>query len=442
MILQASKRGGGTELGRHLTNQRDNEHVEVHEVRGFMSETVMGAMKEVQAMSLGTKCRQYLFSLSLSPPQAESVRAEVFETAIDQIEERLGLTGQPRMVVFHEKEGRRHAHCVWSRIDANTMTARDLPFFKMKLRDVSKQLYLENGWQMPRGFVDSKLRDPRNFSLAEYQQASRAGLDAKAVKATVQECWAVSADSQAFGKELETRGLFLAKGDRRGHVIMTHEGEVFALSRMVDKKAKEVVAKLGEPDSLRSVDETRQHIVQTMTPRLQSHIREAKRIAANQMKPLLEKRQDLQTRHAQEREKLDEGQRRRHQTETRERAMRIAKGFRGLWDRISGEHAKIKKQNEVEAFFGLQRDRDQRHALIEAQMVERRTLQADIVEARHRHARQVLLLYKDAAQYRDMQRVESEPSREFNRAASNHTERADRGRDPAPRPKGRGLELG
>lgn len=442
MILQASKRSGGAELARHLTNDRDNEHVEVHEVRGFMSETVMGAMKEAQALSLGTKCRQYLFSLSLSPPQTESVRTEVFETAIDQIEERLGLTGQPRMIVFHEKEGRRHAHCVWSRIDANTMTARDLPFFKMKLREVSKQLYLENGWQMPRGFVDSKLRDPRNFTLAEYQQARRAGLDAKVLNATVQECWAVSADPQSFSNELEARGLFLAKGDRRGHVVMTHEGEVFALSRMVDKKSKEVVAKLGEPDALRSVDETRQHIAKAMTPRLQNHIREAKRIAANQMKPLLEKRQDLKTRHAQEREKLDEGQRRRHQTETRERGMRFTKGFRGLWDRISGEHAKIKKQNEVEAFFGLQRDRQQRHTLVEAQLEERRTLQADILEARHRHARQVLLLYKDAAQYQAMQGVETATSREFNRTATNRTERTSRGRDVASRPRGLGLELG
>lgn len=77
------------------------------------------------------------------------------------------------MIVFHEKEGRRHAHAVWSRIDPETMTAKPLPFFKTKLREISKQLYLENGWQMPRGFVDSQRRDPRNFTLAEWQQAKR-----------------------------------------------------------------------------------------------------------------------------------------------------------------------------------------------------------------------------------------------------------------------------
>lgn len=124
MILKGLQRGGGKALGLHLLNAEQNEHVEIHEVRGFMSDTVLGAFKEAQAMASGTRCKQYLFSLSLSPPENENVHAEVFEGAIAEIEEKLGLEGQPRVVVFHEKEGRRHAHAVWSRIDADTMTAK------------------------------------------------------------------------------------------------------------------------------------------------------------------------------------------------------------------------------------------------------------------------------------------------------------------------------
>ena len=62
--------------------------------------------------------------------------------------------GQPRAVVFREKDGRRHAHVVWSRIDAGKMKAINLPRFKLKLRDVSPQLYMDHGWQMPRGMHD------------------------------------------------------------------------------------------------------------------------------------------------------------------------------------------------------------------------------------------------------------------------------------------------
>ena len=106
MILKASQRGGGQDLAAHLMKLDDNEHVLVHELRGFASSNLKDAFKESEAISRGTKCRQYLFSLSLSPPQQEQVPVKVFEETINRIEDRLGLEGQPRAIVFHEKEGR------------------------------------------------------------------------------------------------------------------------------------------------------------------------------------------------------------------------------------------------------------------------------------------------------------------------------------------------
>lgn len=192
MILKGSQRGGAKQLGLHLLKTTENEHVEIHDVRGFMTDNVVGALREAEAVSKGTKCRQFLFSVSLNPPETESVRIETFEQAIAAIEEKHGLTDQPRVVVFHEKEGRRHCHAVWSRIDAETMTAKPLPFFKNKLMEVSKQLYLEHGWQMPKGFTNTKDRDPRNFTLAEWQQAKRIERHAGDLKADIQEAWAIS----------------------------------------------------------------------------------------------------------------------------------------------------------------------------------------------------------------------------------------------------------
>ena len=89
--------------------------------------------------------------LSLSPPIGAKVSEEEFERAADQAEQALGLDGQPRAIVFHEKEGRRHAHVVWSRIDPATMTAINLPHFKRKLTALSRELYLENNWTLPDG---------------------------------------------------------------------------------------------------------------------------------------------------------------------------------------------------------------------------------------------------------------------------------------------------
>ena len=35
----------------------------------------------------------------------------------------MGLTDQPRAVIFHEKNGREHAHVIWSRTDTEQMRA-------------------------------------------------------------------------------------------------------------------------------------------------------------------------------------------------------------------------------------------------------------------------------------------------------------------------------
>ncbi|MEO0062747.1 MAG: hypothetical protein RLZZ08_1307, partial [Pseudomonadota bacterium] len=50
MIFKASKRSGGRQLGSHLLKTEENEHVEIHEVSGFISDTVMGAMNEAYTL--------------------------------------------------------------------------------------------------------------------------------------------------------------------------------------------------------------------------------------------------------------------------------------------------------------------------------------------------------------------------------------------------------
>lgn len=58
MILKGSQRAGGMQLALHLLNKTDeNEHVEIHEIRGFISNTPIEAFNEAYAISRGTKCR-------------------------------------------------------------------------------------------------------------------------------------------------------------------------------------------------------------------------------------------------------------------------------------------------------------------------------------------------------------------------------------------------
>lgn len=395
MILKGSKRGGAVDLGKHLLKP-ENEHVEIHEIRGFVADNVVGAFKEAQAISRGTKCSKFLFSLSLSPPEAENVPVKAFEDAIETIESKLGLNGQPRVIVFHEKEGRRHAHCVWSRIDADTMTAIDMPHFKLKLQDVARKLYLEHGWTMPDGLLDSALRNPLNFDRKEWFQAKRSGQDPRIIKAFFQQSWAASDSGKAFQQALEQRGYFLARGDRRAVVAVDIHGEVYAVARWANVKSKDVVNRMGDAlSALPSVDEAKEHIAGMVREKMQGFVSYAItdfRIAAQGMEA---KRLAMVERHRAARHDLQTGQDERWIEESRQRAERFRRGMLGLWDRLTGKHAKLRQRNEIEFAVAAARDAEEKQALIERQLDERRQLQREIQHARRVHTHEVTQLNRE-----------------------------------------------
>lgn len=112
MILKGNNRANGAELAIHLM-KTENESVIVHEMRGFAAAELKGAFQEIQAISRATRCKKYLYSLSLNPPANENASTAEFEEAIEKAEKMLGLAGQPRAIVFHIKDSRRHCHVVW-----------------------------------------------------------------------------------------------------------------------------------------------------------------------------------------------------------------------------------------------------------------------------------------------------------------------------------------
>ena len=399
MILKGSQRAGGTQLAIHLLKTDENEHVEIHEVSGFMGDTPMEAFNETYAISRGTKCQQFLFSLSLSPPETESVPVSAFEQAIHDIEQKIGLAGQPRVIVFHEKEGRRHAHCVWSRIDVEKMRAINLPHFKLKLRDISRELYLEHGWQMPRGLVNSKECNPLNFTQAEWQQAKRIKQDPRLIKQAFQDCWAISDSRAAFAGALEERGYYLAKGDRRGFVAIDWRGEVYAVSRWVGIKAKEITAKLGDPEALPSIVDTEKRLADKFTDKLLQFVDETISSQDKTDRLLKQKRQILAGRHQQERAQLRQIQKNGQQQETLVRSSRLPTGLKALWFRVTGKYRAIKKENEANAKQCKSRDQAERQKLIDQQLRERRYLQHEIRLMRHQHGIQIKKLNRDMGEY-------------------------------------------
>ncbi|MEM6661446.1 MAG: relaxase/mobilization nuclease domain-containing protein [Pseudomonadota bacterium] len=399
MILKARERGDAPQLASYLLSMRDNEHVELHEVRGFMSDDLHEAFSEAEAVASGTKCKNHLFSMSLNPPEDQTVNREVFEQAIEQIERKLDLIDHPRALVFHEKEGRRHAHAVWSRIDSETMRAKNMAFYKDKLMDVSRDLYLEHGWDMPNGMIDRNMRSPLNYSLAKYQQAKRAKQDPRLIKAAIQECWKSSDSGASLEKALEEKGFFLAEGNRRAVLAVDVRGNEFSLSRACGVKEKDIRARIPEKDKLSSLDDRRAMIAGRMTKKLKSYLHEVD-AGHRRSSPALEyKRQQMQARHAEERKTEMRRIEQRDQREAMMRASRLPIGFKGIWSRITGGFSKIKQQNEMDALRAWERDRAEKDRLIARQLDERQRLQQSIRKQREDRSKEVAQIRKEIAAY-------------------------------------------
>ena len=260
MILKGSARGGGADLALHLMNAFDNERVEVGQVRGTVAEDLHGAFGEYEAIAAGTRCKRPLYSLSINP--SAPLSRERYLAAIDRIETGLGLNGQPRAVVFHVKNGREHCHVVWSRIDARTMKAVHLSHDRMKLRALSRELAREFGLKLPEGLERDKGEQrgqQKDMTLGEKRQAEQTGIAPEKRRREITKAWQASDSAEAFRAALSQKGYILAKGDRRGFVVIDRYGDVHSLARQIEGvKARELKAKLAPlADQLPTVDQAR-----------------------------------------------------------------------------------------------------------------------------------------------------------------------------------------
>lgn len=376
MILKASQRGGASALAAHLMNGHDNEHVEVHAINGFLGSTVSDAFTEIEALSKGTRCKQYLFSLSLSPPPDKKISTKLFEKTIERIAKKHGLQNQPHVIVFHEKQGRRHAHCVWSRIDGENMRAINLPYFKNKLMEIGKSIYIEQGWELPNGHIDKSLRNPLNFTLAEWQQAKHQKRDPKTIKAEIKALWLSQKSKQGFEKTLNQRGYYLACGNpRRSFVIVDWMGQVRSLTRHTGAKVKELTEFLGNAENLPSVDNVKQQLTIKLQSNIKQNMQQLHQEYEQQLKPLNQQKLAMAKSHDQERKALRDKQEQTliHQRQTQQKS--LLRGLRGWWQRFTGERLRINRKQEQLTLQLFQQNQKSMDDLIYRQIEERQDLQ-------------------------------------------------------------------
>lgn len=237
MICKGSKRSGSGGLATHLL-KTDNERVVIVELKHTATQDLHEALKDMELAAKMTKAKTGLYHAQINPAMGEDMPPEKWQYAVDEMEKRLGLDGQPRAVVYHEKKGRPHMHVVWQRTDIE----------QGKVIDTKNDYYIHKklGRDLEKQFGHQHLQDSFNKnweSMNERQQTIRDGYTPKQLKARISEIYKKNQDPKQLQSELKKAGFDLAQG-RRGVVLVSEKGEIHSLMRFTGEKKKEVEKKL------------------------------------------------------------------------------------------------------------------------------------------------------------------------------------------------------
>lgn len=264
MINKGTSCAGAFRLAKHVTRRDTNERVEVKEIRGVVAEDVFAALREMEAVACGARTTKPFYHGSINTRGDERLTDDQRMYAIDKLEQALGLTGQPRVVVVHEKKDREHTHIVWSRIDLDRMAAISDSHNYRKHEEVARALEKEFGHQRVQGAHverDGKDRPGRTPSHSEMLQAERTGLSPQQAKELVTGIWNTTKNGKEFEAALAEKGWILARGDRRDFVAIDPTGGTHSIARRIEgARAADVRQRFADidPRDLQTVAEAKQ----------------------------------------------------------------------------------------------------------------------------------------------------------------------------------------
>lgn len=253
MIINGGSRCNGAFFAGHLSNAEKNERVKLADIRGLAAKNIGQALYEMKAVASGTRCKNFFYHANLNPRDDERLTATQWEKAVDALEKELGLEGQARFVVEHEKHGRVHRHVVWSRIDVDKMKAIRMDNDFAKHQEVSRQLEkefgLEKGVSVLGPAAKKGKRPERRPKPWEVFRGQLRGVNVQDFKEEINGLWNGANNAEAFISALEGRGYILAQGDSRAYCVVDRNGDVHSLARRLEGVyAADVREKLSDID--------------------------------------------------------------------------------------------------------------------------------------------------------------------------------------------------
>ncbi len=119
MIIKGASRSSVSYWAKHLLRTDHNEQVEVLETAIWhesASQSVAESLQHFQSMTrLTEKGEKGLYCAHIDPNGQYEMTPKEWQASLNILEQELGFTGQPRLVVKHVKDQRDHIHVVWQR---------------------------------------------------------------------------------------------------------------------------------------------------------------------------------------------------------------------------------------------------------------------------------------------------------------------------------------
>lgn len=204
-----------------------------HAATDWMAYTAMNSDKlkqEAGVKATGRKqTRGAVFSYSLSWHPQDKPDKEQMLKAVDQTLDKLGLEEHEALIVRHTDEEHPHVHVICNLVNPNDGRLRDPDWgSKLKLSEWALQYEQEhNRIDCEQRVINQAQRKQGQF--VKHQEARLTQAE------EIQKLYQHSDNGQAFQAALDEAGYTLAKGDRRGFVIVDHNGEISSLSRQLKK---------------------------------------------------------------------------------------------------------------------------------------------------------------------------------------------------------------
>ena len=230
--MKANQRGYGRQLVAHLLNAHDNETVEFNSVRGAVAQDLAGAIDEWHAQSKATRCRKFLYHLSINPdPKTGPLTRAQYDEFIARVETKLGLKDQPRAIVFHIKDDREHCHVAWSRIHPTELKAIPISHDRKTLQSIIRRFARDHDRPLPGN--DTGKAPPPPVNLDEKHQEERTGYTKEERIALLTRLWEHTTDGPTFIKALAQKGYHLARGEKVPYAVVDPFGEIHSLPRQI-----------------------------------------------------------------------------------------------------------------------------------------------------------------------------------------------------------------